>query len=80
MSGRSSPAEPGGTLEDPWARAPSLKRLGELYEARGDRAKAIENYSRFVDLWKDADPVLQPTVREAKARMVKLTGERSAGQ
>lgn len=71
-------AHPGSTwkpLGDMWGLAPSLKRLGEIYETRGDKTKAIENYSRFVDLWKDADPVLQPAVREVKARMAKLAGE-----
>jgi len=60
---------------DMWGMAPSLKRLGELYEERGDKAKAIENYSRFIDLWKDADPVLQPSVREVKGRLARLAGE-----
>ena len=46
-----------------------------MYEEKGDKAKALENYSRFVDLWKEADPVLQPAVREVKARMAKLAGE-----
>ena len=58
-----------------WGLAPSLKRLGELYEERGDRQRALDNYSRFVKLWKDADPVLQPTVREVRGRMAKLAGE-----
>jgi tetratricopeptide (TPR) repeat protein len=62
----------------PWTRAPSLKRLGEIYEAKGDKAKAIENYTRFVDLWQDADPVLQPAVREVKDRIAKLAGEGAA--
>jgi eukaryotic-like serine/threonine-protein kinase len=61
--------------EDPWSKAPSLKRLGELYDARGDRTRAVEYYGRFVDLWKEADPVLQPAVREAKARLSALTSE-----
>jgi tetratricopeptide (TPR) repeat protein len=55
--------------------APTCKRLGELYEARGDRAKAREYYGRFVDLWKDADPELQPMVRDVRARLVRLAGE-----
>jgi tetratricopeptide (TPR) repeat protein len=71
-----SPAASGWrVLEDPWAKAPSLKRLGELYDARGDKAKAVDYYTRFVDLWKEADPVLQPAVRGAKARLGALTGE-----
>jgi tetratricopeptide (TPR) repeat protein len=60
---------------DQWALAPSLKRLGELYEARGDRPRALEYYGRFVALWKDADPVLQPAVREVRGRMAALAGE-----
>jgi hypothetical protein len=45
---------------------------GELYEARGDRARALDYYGRFVELWKDADPALQPAVREVRARMAAL--------
>jgi tetratricopeptide (TPR) repeat protein/tRNA A-37 threonylcarbamoyl transferase component Bud32 len=62
-------------LVAPWVEAPSLRRLGEIYEAKGEKAKAIESYARFVDLWKDADPKLQPSVREVKERMAKLVGE-----
>jgi len=58
-----------------WGLAPSLKRLGELSEERGDKARALDYYTRFVTLWKDADPVLQPTVREVRGRMAKLAGE-----
>jgi tetratricopeptide (TPR) repeat protein/tRNA A-37 threonylcarbamoyl transferase component Bud32 len=55
--------------------APTYKRLGELYEARGDRAKARGYYGRFVELWKDADPELQPMVRDVRARVAQLAGE-----
>ncbi len=55
--------------------APSLKRLGELYEARGDRKKAVEYYGRFVELWKDADPELQPGVKEVRGRLARLAQE-----
>ena len=51
---------------------PSLRRLGELYEAKGDRAKAREYYQRFVDLWREADPVFQPQVTEARRRLAAL--------
>jgi hypothetical protein len=50
------------------------RRLGELYEARGDRAQAREFYGRFVDLWKDADPELRPVVRDGRARLIRLAG------
>jgi tetratricopeptide (TPR) repeat protein len=53
---------------------PTYKRLGELYEGRGDRAKAIEYYGRFIDLWKGADPKLQPQVAEARAALRRLGG------
>ena len=62
---------------DPQFLAGTYKRLGELYEAKGDREKAASYFSRFVDLWKDADPELQPKVAEARARLARLTaGER----
>jgi eukaryotic-like serine/threonine-protein kinase len=53
----------------------ALKRSGELYEAKGDRARAAERYRRFVDLWKDADPELQPGVREVRVRLARLSTE-----
>jgi tetratricopeptide (TPR) repeat protein len=52
--------------------AGSYKRLAELYDAKGDTAKAIDYYGRFVDLWKNADPVLQPKVVAARRRMQAL--------
>jgi tetratricopeptide (TPR) repeat protein len=55
--------------------APALKRAGELYEAKGDRAGATRVYRRFAELWKDADPPLQPGVREIRARIARLATE-----
>ena len=54
-------------------RASSHERLGQLYEAKGNAAKAAEHYQKFIDLWKNADPELQPRVSEAKRRLAKLT-------
>jgi tetratricopeptide (TPR) repeat protein len=51
---------------------PSLKRLGELYEEKGDRDNAAKAYARLVELWKNADPELQPHVTEARRRLEKL--------
>jgi tetratricopeptide (TPR) repeat protein len=51
---------------------PALKRLGELYEAKGDREKAVRYYQRFIELWKAADPVLQPHVTEVRRRLIRL--------
>jgi eukaryotic-like serine/threonine-protein kinase len=58
--------------------APTYKRLGELYEARGDRKHAAEYYEKFVDLWKNADSELQPGVKEVRGRLAKLAQEPGA--
>jgi tetratricopeptide (TPR) repeat protein len=50
----------------------SLRRLGELYEAKGDATNAIGKYETFVKLWKDADAELQPQVAEIKGRIERL--------
>jgi eukaryotic-like serine/threonine-protein kinase len=47
-------------------------RLGELWEAKGDRVKAASYYGRFVELWKDADPELQPKVADVRRRIERL--------
>jgi serine/threonine-protein kinase len=49
--------------------APAHLRLAEIYEQRGERQKASHHYARFVELWKDCDPELQPLVLEARRRM-----------
>ncbi len=71
----STPATFGRLFGDGPTLAPSLKRLGELYEARGDRKKAADYYGRFVELWKDADPELQPGVKEVRGRLARLSQE-----
>jgi tetratricopeptide (TPR) repeat protein len=62
-------------FEDAFYLAPSLMRLGELYEARGERERALEYYGRFVELWKDADPELRDRVRQAQSRINVLAAE-----
>jgi eukaryotic-like serine/threonine-protein kinase len=54
---------------DRYYLAPALYRLGELYENVGDAKRATEYYGRFVDLWANADPELQPRVAQARARI-----------
>jgi tetratricopeptide (TPR) repeat protein len=58
--------------DDMFGLAGTHKRLGELYDAKGDREKAISHLSKFVELWKNADPELQPAVADAKRRLAKL--------
>ena len=55
--------------------APTYRRLGELYEERHQLDKARDYYGRFIDLWKNADPELQPLVRDARQRLARLTAE-----
>lgn len=55
---------------------PNLKRLGELAEERGDTARAVEYYDRLIELWRDADPELQPIVEQVRGRVAALVGER----
>lgn len=50
-------------------------RLGELYEEAGDRDKAVEFYSQFVELWTDADAELQPLVEDVRGRIARLMEE-----
>jgi tetratricopeptide (TPR) repeat protein len=59
--------------KDP-VRLPAIReRLGQLYEGMGNTAKAAENYRAFIELWKNADPELQPRVVDAKRRLARLT-------
>ena len=60
---------------DPYELAATYQRLGELYEAKGDRKKAMEYYLKLADLWKNADPELQPVVKDAHARVARLSAE-----
>jgi len=60
------------TKQDGASLARVHKRLGELYEAKGDRAKAAANYRKFVDLWTNADPDLQSEVAEIRRRITRL--------
>lgn len=53
-------------------RAASHRRLGELYEAKGDTRRALEQYVRFTELWADAEPELQPQVQEIRSRIARL--------
>jgi eukaryotic-like serine/threonine-protein kinase len=63
-------------LNDPLQLPHTLRRLGELYDAQGNTAKAVEYYARFVNLWRDADPELQPLVRRAQERLNALRPDR----
>ncbi len=62
-------------IEDTMLYPVALRRLGDLYDARGDRKTALGYYQRFLDLWRGADPELQPIVRDVQEKMSRLTAE-----
>jgi hypothetical protein len=64
--------ESGRILTDNLWLAHAYKRLGELYDAKGNAERALLWYGRFVELWKNADPELQPQVTAVKKRMREL--------
>jgi len=68
-------AEESRGYEDEMALGPTYRRLGELYEEKGDQAKAASYYQKFIDLWRDADADLQPQVTEVKKKLAKVVGE-----
>jgi tetratricopeptide (TPR) repeat protein len=51
--------------------ARSFYRLGRIFEQRGNTAKAIDHYRKFLDLWKNSDPGL-PEVDDACLRLAAL--------
>jgi len=61
---------------DPGNLAVILERLGEMYDERGDWEKAAEYYARFVELWQEADPELQPRVEAAQRRLDEIFAQR----
>jgi len=47
----------------------AMKRLAELYDARGESAKASAMRGRLLQLWRRADPELQPVIAEVQGRV-----------
>ena len=48
---------------------------GRIAESLGERQKAIDSYQFVVDVWRRADPELQPFVVEARNALARLTRE-----
>jgi tetratricopeptide (TPR) repeat protein len=66
--------EPGAAGRQ-WYLATAYRRLGTLYQEKGNKDKALEYYGKFTALWKNADPDLQPRVADVKQRMSELVAE-----
>ncbi len=49
--------------------------LGELYEAKGDRARAAEYYRRYIEVFKDPDPEIAREVAVVREKLARVTGE-----
>jgi tetratricopeptide (TPR) repeat protein len=60
-----------GRWDNPDIYARSLYMVGKIYQQQGQKAKAIEHYQKFLDLWKDADPGL-PEIEDARKRLAGL--------
>ncbi len=54
---------------DIYARA--FYKLGQVFDKLSDKSKAAENYMKFLDLWKDADPGF-PEVADARKRLAAI--------
>ena len=70
------PQEAARYFESFWNDPFAGSRLGPIYEQLGERAKAREAYALVALAWKDADPELQPRVREARAAVQRLASDR----
>ncbi len=76
-------AQKAGAVLDQWvwkAEGPFVV-LGRLEQARiaeglGEHHKAIDSYQFVVDVWRHADPELEPYVREARAGLGRLATDR----
>lgn len=65
----------------PWYRSlaydllytgPAELRQAQIYEHKGNRRRAIEHYTRFIELWRECDPELQPLVQHARDALTRL--------
>ncbi|MCP5049666.1 MAG: hypothetical protein GY940_21025 [bacterium] len=61
-----------GRLEDGDIYAKSFYHLGKIYQQKGWKGKAIENYRKFIELWKEFDPQYRPLLEDAKSQVDQL--------
>ena len=53
--------------------APLTEAVAKMYDSKGDAKNAARMYSEFVEMWKNADPELQPRVKAARDRLAQLS-------
>lgn len=61
-----------GSVTEIPMRAPAHLRQAEIYERLGQRDRAAWHYAQALDLWRDADPIFQPSVSAARGRLARL--------
>ncbi len=72
-------ASPGDRLRCDGYYARAVLKLARLEEKRGRRARALELYRSFLELWKNADPGL-PEIEEARGRSGALSAAAGRGR
>jgi serine/threonine protein kinase/Flp pilus assembly protein TadD len=65
------PIIPGGQFDWPVPAVKAHYWLGVAFEKQGEKEKALKEYNRFLELWKDAD-FTSPEISDAKARIIEL--------
>lgn len=66
----------GSLYLSPWLEALGYFHRAELHDRLGEADEAARYYARFLELWGDADPHLQPRVEAARRALERLRGER----
>jgi tetratricopeptide (TPR) repeat protein len=66
------------TWLDPAHLAETYESLGRNYENRAQPDSAAKYYQALLDLWKNADPVLEPKKKSLREALARVTGERGA--
>jgi tetratricopeptide (TPR) repeat protein len=64
-----------GTPNELHYRAPAHLLQAEIQQRLGNRAAAVEQYSRFIALWQACDPALRPVLEGAKAELARMVAE-----
>jgi tetratricopeptide (TPR) repeat protein len=64
-----------GTPGELYYRAPAHLLQAEIQQRLGNKEAAMEQYSRFLALWRACDPPLRPVVEGARAQLAQVAGE-----